>query len=95
MPKVTTFQLVGLNLWFNSNDHLPPHFHAEKAGEWEVRVLIMRDPDEMIEVVVSFKANKPSRGDLKALRITTEKHRAALLKEWETKVLVNESGPER
>jgi hypothetical protein len=95
VPRVTTFRLEGLELWFYSSDHLPPHFHAEKAGEWEVRVMFMREPDEMIEVVVSFKANKPSKGDLKDLKAKAEEHRAALLVEWEAKVLVSDPGPER
>ena len=27
----------GLELFFNSSDHLEPHFHAERAGEWDPR----------------------------------------------------------
>lgn len=92
---MTAFRLAGLELYFFSNDHLPPHFHAEKAGEWEVRVMFMRDPDEMIEVVVSFKANKPSKGHLKDLKAKAEKNRVALLQEWEDKVLAADPGPER
>jgi hypothetical protein len=34
-----------------SNDHEPPHFHARRAGEWEVKVHFLLEPAEMIEVV--------------------------------------------
>jgi hypothetical protein len=51
VPKVATFSVAGLESWFNSDDHLPPHFHAEKSGEWEVRVRFRLDPNEMIEVL--------------------------------------------
>jgi hypothetical protein len=33
MPKVESFELVGLVCWFWSNDHNPPHFHVKKEGE--------------------------------------------------------------
>ena len=33
MGKVDCISLTGLVLWFNSNDHRPPHFHAEHQGQ--------------------------------------------------------------
>jgi hypothetical protein len=36
VPKVDAFSVAGLVLRFYSNDHMPPHFHAEKPGRWEV-----------------------------------------------------------
>lgn len=95
MPKATTFQVTGLDLWFHSSDHLPEHFHAEKPGEWGVRVFCLRDPDDMIEVIYSTKPRKPSKSDLKVLKASAERHRVALLEEWEAKVLVTEPGAER
>ena len=95
MPKVTSFSVNGLELWFNSDDHLPPHFHAEKRGKWEVRVRFMREPEEMIDVVYSESQGRPSRSDLKELRRLAERHRAALLEEWEAKVGVKDPGPDR
>lgn len=38
MPKLVCFEIPGLSCWFWSNDHDPPHFHAKKEGEWEIRV---------------------------------------------------------
>ena len=49
MPKVECFEIPGLTCWFWSNDHNPPHFHAKKNGEWELRVRFLED--EMFEVV--------------------------------------------
>ena len=38
MPRLEAFSIPGLDLFFNSLDHLPPHFHARRRGEWEIRV---------------------------------------------------------
>jgi hypothetical protein len=38
MPKVECFEIPGVYCWFWSNDHDPPHFHAKREGEWEIRV---------------------------------------------------------
>jgi len=95
VPRVTTFSVAGLELWFNSNDHLPPHFHAEKPGQWSVRVRFLRDSEQMIEILYSFMPRRPSKSDLKALIKLTERHRAALLEEWEAKVNVTNPGAER
>ena len=45
MGKVGCITLAGLSLWFNSNDHLPPHFHVNKTGEWEIRIYFLRCSD--------------------------------------------------
>lgn len=41
MARVRAFEIDGLVLWFFSYDHDPPHFHAKRAGEWEVRVYFL------------------------------------------------------
>lgn len=95
MPRVDAFAVPGLELWFNSDDHLPQHFHAEKPGAWEVRVFFMRDPSDMFETVwPKFGSGKPSKGDLRALGKLVEEHRLALHTEWDTKVNVTAPGPE-
>jgi hypothetical protein len=38
VPRLDAFSVAGLELFFNSLDHLPPHFHARRPGEWEIRV---------------------------------------------------------
>lgn len=81
MPKVDALTVAGLELWFNSNDHRPPHFHAEKPGEWEVRIKFLKDPEEMVEVIYSAKRNRPNRSDLKDLTGLAVENRIALLEE--------------
>jgi hypothetical protein len=93
--KVTSFSLAGLDLWFNSDDHLPPHFHAEKPGEWEVRVYFLRERADMFEAKWTARAGKPSRGDLRALGTLAEANRAVVLVEWEHKVSVKAPGGRR
>jgi hypothetical protein len=90
VPNVRCFSLAGLETWFNSRDHLPPHFHAEKSGKWEIRVMFMRDPPEL----EPWWGDMPSGKDQKRLRIAAEAHRLELLVEWEQAVCVREPGPE-
>ena len=91
MPKVDAFSVAGLVLRFYSNDHMPPHFHAEKPGRWEAKVRFRRGPVEMIEIITK---KKPMASELKELKRLAELHRIALLAEWEAKVSVTEPGAE-
>ena len=73
MATVRAFQIDGLKLWFWSGDHEPPHFHAKKSGEWEVKVLFLLGRAEMIEV--KWVEKKPSASLLKQLCIHAETNR--------------------
>jgi hypothetical protein len=86
---------MGIALWFNSSDHAPPHFHAEKAGEWAVRVRFLRPPEQMFEVMFSFKRGRPRPADLRELGELAERHRSELLEEWQCKVNMMAPGPGR
>jgi hypothetical protein len=90
--KVSALAQAGLELFFNSLDHLAPHFHAERTGEWEVRVFFLNDEDHMIELKWG---KKPSPKILRELRAGAAKARLALLEEWEQKVNVTTPGKER
>ena len=89
MPKLDAIRISGLDLWFNSSDHRPPHFHAERAGVWEVRVFFLRQPGEIIEK--KWGAG-PKKGELKELIARAAMKRAELLAEWERKVCVSAPG---
>lgn len=83
MPKVDCFEISGLTCWFWSHDHEPPHFHAKRDGEWEVKVHFTLADEEMIK----FEWGKaPGSKLLKQLKRTVARHRADLLAEWEAKV---------
>lgn len=92
MPRVDAFAIAGLDLWFNTSDHSPAHFHARKPGEWEIRVNILATTSERL--VWSFKW--PRRGASvstriqKSLRDATVACRTALLAERDEKVLRQE-----
>ena len=90
MGRVEVFRVAGLSLWFNSQDHLPPHFHAEKSGDWEVRVHFLRARGAMVEVLWA-RRKPPTNRTLKRLLDLTERYRYELLQEWERKV--NRSAP--
>jgi len=81
MAVVRAFNIEGLKAWFWSADHDPPHFHAKRSGEWELKVCFLNTPEEMIEVMWANK--QPSRSELKELTSLAEAHRAELLEQWE------------
>jgi Domain of unknown function (DUF4160) len=86
--------VAGIELWFNSNDHLPPHFHAEKPHEWEVRVFFLREAREMFEVVYTNRRGRPNKSDVREISQQAETHRAELLEQWERAVDVKAPGAE-
>jgi Domain of unknown function (DUF4160) len=81
MATITAFAVSGLTIWFWSNDHEPPHFHAKRRGEWEVKVFFLLDAPDMIEVV--WRKKRPSKRCLKQLASLAEQHRVALIEQWE------------
>jgi hypothetical protein len=83
MPKVVCFEIPGLSCWFWSNDHDPPHFHAKKEGEWEIRIKFTEAEDEMFE---SVWGDDPGGKVLRKLRKAVRENRQELLAEWEAKV---------
>lgn len=83
MAKVASFTIRGWVLWFYSNDHKPPHFHAKKPGEWEVRVFFLESGSAMFVIAWSSRVGRPTAGDLKPLRKAVEDNRDELLRQWE------------
>jgi len=69
-------------MWFYSGDHQPPHFHARRSGDWEVRVFFMEDQEKMIQIIRPPHATL-KRNDFKALITQSQTHRIKLLDEWE------------
>jgi hypothetical protein len=86
--RVDAFSIAGVDLWFASSDHRPPHFHARRAGEWEVRVFFLLCTDRHLEVSVKRGDRKRSIGrkHLEALRGAAVQFREELMEEWEVKV---------
>jgi hypothetical protein len=84
MGRISCFGLEGIQCWFNSQEHKPPHFHAKRRGEWEVRVHFLKSRTEMVEV--KWQNERISRQDRKNLCDKAKTYRPELLKEWEEKV---------
>jgi hypothetical protein len=93
VARVTAFSLPGLDLWFNSSDHMPPHFHARRAGEWEIRVFFLLCGKDHLEHTIKWSDKKRgvSRADLDALLAGALRFRVELLVEWEAKVGVRDA----
>jgi hypothetical protein len=89
--KVECFSLSGFDIWFNSDDHRPPHFHVATTS-WEVRVRFLRHRDEMIEQC--WGRTGPTGKEKKRITQAAEEHREELLQEWEAKVSPRDPGPE-
>jgi hypothetical protein len=87
MPRLEAFSVPGLDLYFNSLDHLPPHFHARHPGEWEIRVYFLVSGSKL---AYDLKWSRKKRGVpasiLEALNAAVKANRAQLLREWEAKV---------
>ena len=89
MGKVSCFNLYGIDCWFWSQDHRPPHFHAKKKGCWEVQVYFLKTRNDMIVRVQGGLRGRISSTDANALRDKAEQYRAELYIEWEKKVRYN------
>lgn len=83
MAQLEAFQVGGIEMIFYSGDHEPPHFQARRRGEWDARVYIQADGNEMIELIRPPDA-KIRGSDRKAIVKGVEENRAALLAEWES-----------
>lgn len=92
MGRVESFKIAGLDLWFNSSDHLPPHFHARKAGHWEIRVHFLECTAGNLVFTMKWprRTSGPDRRERQELLDAALAHRAELLREWEAKVIVKE-----
>jgi Domain of unknown function (DUF4160) len=86
MAKLECFTIGGIELWFFSNDHLPPHFHAKRKGQWEVRVYFLGSRTSEMFDVVWLKGKEVPRVDTKLLEEMVTTYRVEILEEWESKV---------
>lgn len=84
--KVDALVLEGLDLWFNSSDHLPPHLHARRRGEWEIRVYFLLCTDDELVFDCKWAKKNPSAKALARIRKAVVECRVELLREWEQKV---------
>ena len=83
MAKVDCFHIPGLECWFWSNDHDPPHFHAKRQGEWELKVNFLAREGDMFELQWG---KSPKAKLLRQIAAAVEANRADLLAEWQAKV---------
>jgi len=83
MAKVDCFEISGLECWFWSNDHDPPHFHVKREGKWELKVTFLAGAGDMFELQWG---TSPKAKVLRQIAAAVEANRAALLAEWQAKV---------
>lgn len=87
MPNLKSFSVPGVTLWFYSDDHEPPHFHAKRKGKWEIRVRFLEEGEAMFDLKWRKSAKTVvSNQDKKDLAKQVQKHRLEILREWERKV---------
>ncbi len=91
MGKVVSITVDGLDLWFNSSDHLPPHFHARRPGEWEIRVYFLECTEDHLQYDVKWppQFNEIPKKYMKDLLIAITGNRDRLYEEYERKVCLS------
>ncbi len=94
---MTTFAISGLEIFFHTLDHCPPHVHVLKSGEWEIRIDLDRTSKANGLIYnVKFPKRLPkgysplTSKERKELLEHVIKHKAALLKQWQEKVCIRE-----
>jgi hypothetical protein len=85
LGRVECIAIDGLDLWFNSHDHPPPHFHVGRTAAYELRVYFLLCTDTHLDFDLKWGSG-PSTKVLKELRELAVQNRVALLEEWERKV---------
>lgn len=88
LGKVDAFTLAGMDAWFNSSDHIPPHIHVKRRGEWEVRVFFLECAGGHLAFNIKWGSG-PSANQRSEILDAVIQHRAALLSEWEAKVCLS------
>jgi hypothetical protein len=86
LGQVEAFTIQGLQLWFNSSDHLPQHLHVKRRGEWEIRVFFLECTEGQLAYEHKWGRKQPSARDRAVILAAVLEHQVALLKEWEGKV---------
>jgi hypothetical protein len=81
MVKVKSFTLFGIECYFPSLDHEPPHFHAKRAGEWNCKVFFLESRGKILQVVKGEK--RLTKSQRKELLNAVATFRAELMNEWE------------
>jgi hypothetical protein len=84
MAKLECFTTLGIELWFFPKDHLPPHFHAKRKGQWEVRVYFLESRTDKMFDVVWLKGKEVARVDTKLLEEMVTTYRIEIFEEWRT-----------
>ena len=84
VARVDCIAVPGVELFFNSLDHLPPHFHALRPGEWEVRVYFLKERAQMLDL--KWRQQGMTGATRRALTKLAEEHREDLLQEFDEKV---------
>jgi hypothetical protein len=60
-----------------------PHFHAEKMGEWQIRIFFLECTDNHLEFEYIYVRKKISRTARRIVLGSIIAYRGELLKEWE------------
>ncbi len=85
MGRVEAFAVEGLEAWFNSRNHPPPHVHVRRPDEWEIRVHILETTGRSLSYSRKW-GRVPDGRDIRVLRGLVATHRTRLMDEWDRKV---------
>lgn len=97
MAKVKCIPIGGeLEYFWNTNDHLPPHFHVkQKGGDWEIRVYLNEYREKKLGYDFKFPStrakNIPGKYEAQILKEMKNKMKELFI-EWETTVKFSKKG---
>jgi len=81
MARVRCFEIAGVQCYWISGDHDPPHFHARRPGEWHYVVNFLQPRGRMLRVKREVK--RIAGSVRRALCTRAEANLDALLDEWQ------------
>lgn len=89
--------LKGLEFWFWSHDHIPPHFNVRRIGHWEIKVNIDLTTADKLSWQYTYPKKRGKRfhgftgQQERQLNEFIKTNRDRILLEWEQKVCVSEN----
>jgi len=91
MGKVDSFGnamvQAGVECWFWSADHWPPHFTIRRPGEWQYKVEFLLEGDAMLKLEWADGKKRIGGKRKRELFKLVQQHREALLAEFDAKVV--------
>jgi hypothetical protein len=80
-------RIDGMEVKFYSNDHMPPHFHVQRKGEWKITVRFLTSNSKLLDYTLDWKKTKegPNRSDIERIINYIIINRDSIVAKWNVK----------